>query len=158
MDVTHDACLEELKALMTLWDVKPRVKESSLKTPSVDELITQLRQMCEDAEDCASNAQEEARQKRKEALEEVVQQIYRTPQTRISVRLVLRSMHETSEVLKVLTLLDGALYLVERLYVRSVYPQNTANATPWSVSRPLCSFESIAPGMKSSKWKMNCGT
>ncbi|GJX08402.1 putative reverse transcriptase domain-containing protein [Tanacetum coccineum] len=142
MDVTHDACLEELKALMTLWDVKPRVEESSLKTPSVDELITQLRQMCEDAEDCASNAQEEARQKRKEALEEVVQQIYRTPQTRISVRLVLRSMHETSEVLKVLTLLDGALYLVERLYVRSVYPQNTANATPWSVSRPLCSFES----------------
>ncbi|GKB04596.1 putative nucleotidyltransferase, ribonuclease H [Tanacetum coccineum] len=32
--------------------------------------------MCEDAEDRASNAQEEARQKRKEALEEVVQQIY----------------------------------------------------------------------------------
>ncbi|GJR90282.1 hypothetical protein Tco_0214293 [Tanacetum coccineum] len=34
--------------------------------------------MCEDAEDRASNAQEEARQKRKEALEEVVQQIYLT--------------------------------------------------------------------------------
>ncbi|GJW23211.1 hypothetical protein Tco_0033833 [Tanacetum coccineum] len=34
-------------------------------------------QMCEDAEDRASNAQEEARQKRKEELEEVVQQIYR---------------------------------------------------------------------------------
>ncbi|GJU83502.1 putative reverse transcriptase domain-containing protein [Tanacetum coccineum] len=32
--------------------------------------------MCEDAEDRASNAQEEARQKRKEELEEVVQQIY----------------------------------------------------------------------------------
>ncbi|GJV66371.1 putative reverse transcriptase domain-containing protein [Tanacetum coccineum] len=53
-------------------------KESSLETLSMDELITQLRQMCEDAEDRASNAQEEARQKRKEALEEVVQQIYRT--------------------------------------------------------------------------------
>ncbi|GJR78898.1 hypothetical protein Tco_0149683 [Tanacetum coccineum] len=39
---------------------------------TVDELITQLRQMCEDAKDRASNAQEEARQKRKEALEEVV--------------------------------------------------------------------------------------
>ncbi|GJU54110.1 putative ribonuclease H-like domain-containing protein [Tanacetum coccineum] len=36
-----------------------------------------LRQVCEDAEDRASNAQEEARQKRKEALEEVVQRIYR---------------------------------------------------------------------------------
>ncbi|GJS68676.1 hypothetical protein Tco_0683241 [Tanacetum coccineum] len=58
-------------------DVKPRVKESSLETLSMDELITQLRHMCEDAEDRASNAQEEAQQKRKEALEEVVQQIYR---------------------------------------------------------------------------------
>ncbi|GJR60623.1 reverse transcriptase domain-containing protein [Tanacetum coccineum] len=36
------------------------------------ELITQLRQMCEDAEDRVSNAQEEARQKSKEALEEVL--------------------------------------------------------------------------------------
>ncbi|GJS32165.1 hypothetical protein Tco_0530547 [Tanacetum coccineum] len=43
-----------------LTDVKPRVEESSLETPSMDELITQLRQMCEDAEDYASNAQEEA--------------------------------------------------------------------------------------------------
>ncbi|GKE61969.1 hypothetical protein Tco_1512336 [Tanacetum coccineum] len=60
-----------------LTDVKPRVEESSLETLSVDELITQLRQVCEDAEDHASNAQEEARQKRKEALEEVVQRIYR---------------------------------------------------------------------------------
>ncbi|GJX85684.1 hypothetical protein Tco_0336458 [Tanacetum coccineum] len=56
---------------MTLWDVKPRVEEGSLETLYVDELITQLRQMCEDAEDRASNAQEEAQQKRKEALEEV---------------------------------------------------------------------------------------
>ncbi|GKB41275.1 hypothetical protein Tco_0886217 [Tanacetum coccineum] len=68
---------EELEAFMTLWDVKPRVEESSLETLSVDELITQLRQMCEYAEDRTSNAQEEARQKRKEALEEVVQRIYR---------------------------------------------------------------------------------
>ncbi|GJV29734.1 hypothetical protein Tco_1386182 [Tanacetum coccineum] len=78
MDRYPNACLEELEAFMTLWDVKPRVEESSLETLSMDELITQLRQMCEDAEDRASNAQEEARQNRKEALEEVVQQIYRT--------------------------------------------------------------------------------
>ncbi|GJR77499.1 hypothetical protein Tco_0089864 [Tanacetum coccineum] len=77
MDRYPNACLEELEAFMTLWDVKPRVEESSLETLSVDELITRLRQMCEDAEDRAGNAQEEARQKRKEALEEVVQQIYR---------------------------------------------------------------------------------
>ncbi|GKB31786.1 putative reverse transcriptase domain-containing protein [Tanacetum coccineum] len=76
MDRYPNACLEELEAFLTLWDVKPRVEESSLETLSVDELITQLRQVCEDAEDHASNAQEEARQKRKEALEEVVQRIY----------------------------------------------------------------------------------
>ncbi|GJS10906.1 hypothetical protein Tco_0367702 [Tanacetum coccineum] len=72
-DIDHysNACLEELEAFLTLWDVKPRVEESSLETLSVDELITQLRQVCEDAEDHVSNAQEEARQKRKEALEEV---------------------------------------------------------------------------------------
>ncbi|GKD01210.1 hypothetical protein Tco_1171484, partial [Tanacetum coccineum] len=72
MDRYPNACLEELEAFMTLWDVKPRVEESSLQTLSVDELISQLRQMCEDAEDRASNDQEEARQKRKEALEEVI--------------------------------------------------------------------------------------
>ncbi|GJX37839.1 hypothetical protein Tco_0251142 [Tanacetum coccineum] len=72
MDRYPNACLEELEAFMTLWDVKPRVEESSLETLSVDELITQLRQMYEDAEDRASNAQEEARQKRKGALEEAV--------------------------------------------------------------------------------------
>ncbi|GJY70771.1 hypothetical protein Tco_0474474 [Tanacetum coccineum] len=77
MDHYLNACLEDLEAFMTLWDVKPRVEESSLETLSVDELITQLRQVCEDAEDRASNAQEEARQKRKETLEEVIQQIYR---------------------------------------------------------------------------------
>ncbi|GJT81617.1 hypothetical protein Tco_1055959 [Tanacetum coccineum] len=77
MDRYPNACLEEFEAFMTLWDVKPRVEESSLETLSVDELISQLRQMCKDAEDRASNAQEEARQKRKEALEEVIQRIYR---------------------------------------------------------------------------------
>ncbi|GJU01299.1 hypothetical protein Tco_1111637 [Tanacetum coccineum] len=56
MDHYPNACLEELEAFMTLWDVKLRVKESSLETLSVDELITQLRQMCEDTEDHASNA------------------------------------------------------------------------------------------------------
>ncbi|GKA09837.1 hypothetical protein Tco_0689270 [Tanacetum coccineum] len=50
MDRYPNSCLEELKAFMTLWD---------------------------DAENRASNAQEEARHKRKEALEEAVQQIYR---------------------------------------------------------------------------------
>ncbi|GJX95099.1 hypothetical protein Tco_0349685 [Tanacetum coccineum] len=50
MDHYPNACLEELEAFMILWD---------------------------DAEDRASNAQEEARQKRKEALEKVVQRIYR---------------------------------------------------------------------------------
>ncbi|GJS90214.1 hypothetical protein Tco_0772850 [Tanacetum coccineum] len=77
MDHYPNACLEELEAFMTLWDVKPRVEESSLETLFVDELIAQLRKMCEDVEDRASNAQEEARQKRKEALEEAVQRIYR---------------------------------------------------------------------------------
>ncbi|GKC89183.1 hypothetical protein Tco_1149832, partial [Tanacetum coccineum] len=73
-----NAYLEELEAFMTLWDVKPRVEESSLETLSVDKLISQLRKMCKDAEDHHSNALEEARHKRKEALEEVVQQTYRT--------------------------------------------------------------------------------
>ncbi|GJT32704.1 hypothetical protein Tco_0923123 [Tanacetum coccineum] len=45
---------------IALTDVKPRVKESSLETLSLDELITQLRQLCEDEEDRASNTQEEA--------------------------------------------------------------------------------------------------
>ncbi|GJS53274.1 hypothetical protein Tco_0626636 [Tanacetum coccineum] len=52
--------LTELEAFLTLWDVKPRVEKSLLETLSVDELITQLRQVCEDAEDHASNAKEEA--------------------------------------------------------------------------------------------------
>ncbi|GJR85702.1 reverse transcriptase domain-containing protein [Tanacetum coccineum] len=60
MDHYPNSCLEELEAFMTLWDVKPRVEESSLETLSMDELITQLRKICEDAEDRASNAQEEA--------------------------------------------------------------------------------------------------
>ncbi|GKA62849.1 hypothetical protein Tco_0762368 [Tanacetum coccineum] len=56
MDHYPNACLEELEAFMTLWDVKPRVEESLLEALSIDELITQLRQLCEDAEDRASNA------------------------------------------------------------------------------------------------------
>ncbi|GKB39859.1 hypothetical protein Tco_0884801 [Tanacetum coccineum] len=57
-DIDHypNACLEELEAFMILWDVKPQVEESSLETLSVDELVTQLRQMCEDTEDRAINA------------------------------------------------------------------------------------------------------
>ncbi|GJZ35767.1 hypothetical protein Tco_0581584 [Tanacetum coccineum] len=69
--------LPPLPSSLFSMDVNPRVEESSLETLFVDELITQLRQVCEDMEDRASNAQEEARQKRKEALEEVVQRIYR---------------------------------------------------------------------------------
>ncbi|GJW90873.1 hypothetical protein Tco_0168426 [Tanacetum coccineum] len=42
MDRHPNSCLEELEAFMTLWDVKPRVEESSLEALSVDELITQL--------------------------------------------------------------------------------------------------------------------
>ncbi|GKE47847.1 hypothetical protein Tco_1479105, partial [Tanacetum coccineum] len=45
MDHYPTACLEELEAFLALWDVKPRVEESSLETLSVDELITQLRQV-----------------------------------------------------------------------------------------------------------------
>ncbi|GJT59474.1 hypothetical protein Tco_1003007 [Tanacetum coccineum] len=56
MDHYPNACLEELEAFMTLWDVKPQVEESSLETLSVDELITRLRQMCEDVEDRDGNA------------------------------------------------------------------------------------------------------
>ncbi|GKC06653.1 hypothetical protein Tco_0998263 [Tanacetum coccineum] len=56
MDHYPNTYLEELEAFLTLWDVKPRVKESSLETLYVDELITQLRQVCEDAEDHVSNA------------------------------------------------------------------------------------------------------
>ncbi|GKC68499.1 hypothetical protein Tco_1101097 [Tanacetum coccineum] len=63
MDSYPNACFEELEAFLTLWDVKPRVEENSLEALSVDELITQLRQVCEDAEDRASNVQEEPRQK-----------------------------------------------------------------------------------------------
>ncbi|GKA88269.1 putative reverse transcriptase domain-containing protein [Tanacetum coccineum] len=53
MDRYPNTCLEELEAFLTLWDVKPRVKESSLETLPVDELITQLRRVCEDAKDRA---------------------------------------------------------------------------------------------------------
>ncbi|GJW58704.1 hypothetical protein Tco_0105435 [Tanacetum coccineum] len=70
MDRYPNSCLEELEAFMTLWDVKPRVEECSLEALYVDELIAQLRQMCEDAEDRATMPHEEARQKEKEALKE----------------------------------------------------------------------------------------
>ncbi|GJY08706.1 putative reverse transcriptase domain-containing protein [Tanacetum coccineum] len=46
--------------------IRPELKKVSLETLFVDELITQLRQMCEDAEDRASNSQDEAQHKRKE--------------------------------------------------------------------------------------------
>ncbi|GJX20698.1 hypothetical protein Tco_0223375 [Tanacetum coccineum] len=78
MDNYSATCLEELADLMTLWNVEPRVEENQWETPSVDELITQFRQMCEDAEDRARDAQEKAQERRLEAFEDVVQQIRRS--------------------------------------------------------------------------------
>ncbi|GJR90960.1 hypothetical protein Tco_0214971 [Tanacetum coccineum] len=109
-----ETALTELEAFKTLWDVKPQVEESSLETLYVDELISQLRQMCKDAEDRASNAQEEARKKRKEALEEMIQQIYQGDRVKFASS----------------TLLDGALTWWN-VYVHFV-TLDTAHATPWS--------------------------
>ncbi|GKF32369.1 hypothetical protein Tco_0102167, partial [Tanacetum coccineum] len=78
MDSYSVACLEELADLMTLWNVEPRVKVDQWETPSVDELITNFRQICEDAEDRARDAQEKAQERRLEAFEDVVQQIRRS--------------------------------------------------------------------------------
>ncbi|GJX43126.1 hypothetical protein Tco_0259802 [Tanacetum coccineum] len=75
MDNYSAACLEELADLMTLWNVEPRVEVDQWETPSVDELITHFRQICEDVEDHARDAQEKAQEKRLEAFEDVVQQI-----------------------------------------------------------------------------------
>ncbi|GJS74108.1 hypothetical protein Tco_0706949 [Tanacetum coccineum] len=41
-------------------EIEPRVEENQWETPSVDELISQFRQMCEDVEDRARDAQEKA--------------------------------------------------------------------------------------------------
>ncbi|GJX63814.1 hypothetical protein Tco_0296714 [Tanacetum coccineum] len=63
-----------------LTDVKPRVEIDQWETPledPIDELITWFTQVCEDAEIHAKDAQEEAQEKRLEALENVVQQIRR---------------------------------------------------------------------------------
>ncbi|GJS82605.1 putative reverse transcriptase domain-containing protein [Tanacetum coccineum] len=117
-------------------DVKPRVEESSLETLFVDKLISQLRQVCEDAEDRASNAQEEARQKRKEALEEVVQRIYRAVGLtrwfeKLESQFGISNVAEGDRVkFASSTLLDGALTWWN-MYVCSV-TLDTAHATPWS--------------------------
>ncbi|GJU83494.1 putative reverse transcriptase domain-containing protein [Tanacetum coccineum] len=66
---------EELEAFMTLWDVKPRVRVDTLEDP-IGELIARFRQVCERTESHARDAQEEAQERRLEALEEVVQRIY----------------------------------------------------------------------------------
>ncbi|GJU26783.1 reverse transcriptase domain-containing protein [Tanacetum coccineum] len=138
-----------------LTDVKPRVEERSLKTLSVDELITQLRQMCEDVEDRASNAQEEVRQKRKEALEEVMlNQLIATRVAEALVAAVVTHAASTQEKNNLgtnssqnktcdykefqgdrvkfasSTLLDGSLTWWN-VYVHSV-TLDTAHATPWS--------------------------
>ncbi|GJS53006.1 hypothetical protein Tco_0626368 [Tanacetum coccineum] len=58
------------------WQVQDLFSKGSNKDP-IDELITRFRQVCEDAEIHARDAQEEAQEKRLEALENVVQQIRR---------------------------------------------------------------------------------
>ncbi|GJS60566.1 hypothetical protein Tco_0655350 [Tanacetum coccineum] len=72
MDRYPNACLEELEAFMTIWDVKPMVRVDTLEDP-IGELITQFRQVCERTESHARDAQEEAQERRHE---EVVQRIY----------------------------------------------------------------------------------
>ncbi|GKA14671.1 reverse transcriptase domain-containing protein [Tanacetum coccineum] len=132
MDRYPNACLEELEAFMTLWDVKPRVEESSLETLSMDKLITQLRQMCEDVEDRATNAQEESLQKRKEALEEVVQCLGLTRWfEKLESQFGISNVAEGDQVKFASSiLLDGALTWWN-VYVRFV-TLDTAHATPWS--------------------------
>ncbi|GJX02316.1 reverse transcriptase domain-containing protein [Tanacetum coccineum] len=74
MDSYPAACLEELAVFMTKWQVKPRVEVDQWED-SIDDLITRLRQACEDTEDRVRSAQEEAHEKRLEAFETTVQQI-----------------------------------------------------------------------------------
>ncbi|GJS09605.1 reverse transcriptase domain-containing protein [Tanacetum coccineum] len=151
------ACSEiELVAFLTLWDVKPQVEESSLKTLSVDELITQLRQVCEDAEDRASNAQEEARQKRKETnlgsnssqnkacnykeFRAVIHENFRGTKGAVGLTRWFEKLESQFGISNVAegdrvkfassTLLDSALTWWN-VYVRSV-TLDTAHATPWS--------------------------
>ncbi|GKD66441.1 hypothetical protein Tco_1308549 [Tanacetum coccineum] len=71
----RDSLDQELEAFMTLWDVKPRVRVDTLEDP-IGELIARFRQVCERTESHARDAQEEAQERRLEALEEVVQRIY----------------------------------------------------------------------------------
>ncbi|GKB53830.1 hypothetical protein Tco_0904583 [Tanacetum coccineum] len=75
-----ETALTELAVFMTKWDVKPRVEIYQWETPledPIDELITRFRQVCKDVEIHARDAQEEAQEKRLEALKNVVQQICR---------------------------------------------------------------------------------
>ncbi|GJV11392.1 hypothetical protein Tco_1352933 [Tanacetum coccineum] len=75
------ACLEEVRSLHECGCEAPELRKVRWRR-YCDGIVAQLRQMCEDTEDRASNAQKEARQKRKEALEEVVQQIYHNNKTK----------------------------------------------------------------------------
>ncbi|GKD13636.1 hypothetical protein Tco_1198043 [Tanacetum coccineum] len=77
MDNYPAACVEELTVFITKWQVKPRVEVDQWED-SIDDLITQLRQACEDTEDHVRNAQVEAHEKRLEAFETAVQQIRRS--------------------------------------------------------------------------------
>nr|GEX95815.1 retrotransposable element Tf2 [Tanacetum cinerariifolium] len=58
MDSYPTACLEELTVFITKWQVKPRVEVDQWED-SIDDLITRLRQVCEDTEDRVRNTQEE---------------------------------------------------------------------------------------------------
>ncbi|GKE04046.1 reverse transcriptase domain-containing protein, partial [Tanacetum coccineum] len=157
MDSYLATCLEELADLMTLWNVEPRVEVDQWETPSVDELITHFRQICEDAEDHARDAQEKAQEKRLEAFEDVVQQIRRSNYYYKEFRVVMQESFRGTEGAVGLTrwfeklesqfgisnvaegdrvkfassiLLDSALTWWN-VYVCSV-TLDTAHATPWN--------------------------
>ncbi|GJR10939.1 hypothetical protein Tco_0793591 [Tanacetum coccineum] len=63
--------------LKTIWFSTHHASHKGSNKDPIDELITRFRQVCEDVEVHAKDAQEEAQEKRLEALENVVQQIRR---------------------------------------------------------------------------------
>ncbi|GJV12837.1 putative reverse transcriptase domain-containing protein [Tanacetum coccineum] len=139
MDRYPNACLEELEAFLTLWDMKPRVENSSLETLSMDELITQLRQVCEDAEDRAiAEALAAASVTHAASTQEETNLGSNYSQNKACNYKEFRAvMHEKfcgteGDRVKFAssTLLDGALTWWN-VYVRSV-TLDTAHATPWS--------------------------
>ncbi|GJX06366.1 reverse transcriptase domain-containing protein, partial [Tanacetum coccineum] len=133
MDRYPNACLEEFEAFMTLWDVKPRVERKhdrrgrrhsrkwSSKSTMLDQLIAirVVEALAAAAVTHAASTQEETN------LDPTFPRI-RHATTKNSVPPCMKD----SVVLKVFTLLDGALTWWN-VYVRSV-TLDTAHATPWS--------------------------